>query len=241
VNAYFLFVFASLWGEPSLAARHWAMRYPDSVRAVTTLATYQMTEESALRAAQTISGFVERQPEHAYLQIQQLNILCRIDGMTDHSSLVRELHRRLPAVDFTYSAGNMLSQLFDASVSTKCTSVSPDTVAALAGSLRNNPRYVQDAQYNQFHYKLLAGITRYQGDTDAALAHLRVAIDYLPSSELNFMMVTALVDLGDFTAARDFMDTAHAAAPRNPLRAIEWHRDLDALAGYVDEMEKQGR
>lgn len=240
-NAYFLFVFASLWGEPSLAARHWAMRYPDSVRAVTTLATFQMTEESALRAAQTLSGFVQRQPQHAYLQIQQLNILCRIAGEADHSPLIRDLHRRLPDADFTYSAGSMLSQLFDASVSTDCNSVSPETVAALAESLRNNPRYVQDAQYNQFHHKLLAGIARYLGDTEAALAQLRVAIDYLPSTELNFMMVTALVDRGDFAAARKFMADAHAAAPKNPLRAIEWHRDLDALAGYVDEMEKRER
>jgi hypothetical protein len=241
INACFLFVFASHWGEPSMAARHWAMRYPDSVRAVTTLASYQMAEESALRGAQTLSQYVDHHPQHAYLRIQQLNILCRIAGGADHAPLVQELHRRLPAVNFTYTAGTMLSQLFDASVATECRSVNPDTVAGLARSLRKNPRYVQDPQYNQFHEKLLAGIARNQGDTDAALQHLRAAIKFSPSTELNFMMVTALVDLGDYAAAHKFMNDARAAAPRNPVRAAKWHRDLDELAGYVDEMEKHER
>ena len=237
VNAYFLYVFAALWGEPSLAARYWAIRYPDSVRAVTTLATYQMSEESALRAAQTLSQFVNRNPQHAYLRIQELNILCRIAAADDHAALVQILHRQLPDAKFTYTAGTMLSQLFDASVATECRSVDPGTVKQLAIALRNNPRYQADSQYNQFHHKLLAGIARYQGDTDATLANLRTAIDYRPSAELNFMMVTALVDLGRFAAARQFMADARAAAPGNPLRAALWGRELDELAGYVDEME----
>ncbi len=238
VNASFLYTFASLWGEPSMAARYWALRYPDSVRAVTTLASYQMAEESALRGAQTLSDYVDGHPQHAYLRIQQLNILCRIAGSADHDALVQELHRSLPDAGFTYTAGTMLSELFDASVATDCRSVSPETVKWLATSLRSNALYKGDAQYNQFHYKLLAGIDRYLGDSDAALAHLRTAIDYQPSSELNFMMVTGLVDLGQFAAAREFMDDARAAAPRNPLRAARWNRNLDELSGYVDEVEK---
>ena len=238
VNAYFLYVFASLWGEPSMAARHWAIQYPDSVRAMMTLATYQLSEESAVRGAKTLSRFVSDNPQHAYLRIQQLNIVCRIAGAADHTALVQELHRRLPDVDFTYTAGTMLSQLFDTSVATDCDSVSPDTVIALAESLHANRRYVHDSAYNQFHYKLLAGISRYKGDNIAALANLREAIAYQPSSELNFMMVTALVDTGEFAAARAFIDDARSAAPINPLRNAKWHRDLDELAGYVEELEK---
>ena len=238
INAYFLYVFASLWGEPSLAARHWALRYPDSVRAVTTLATYQMSEESAVRAAQTLARFARENPQHAYLRIQQLNIACRLAESEDHTALVQELHRRLPDVGFTYTAGTMLSQLFDASVATNCRSVGVDTVAALAESIHKNHRYQHDSQYNQFHFKLLAGIARYNGDSTTALRHLRTAIGYRPSSELNFMMVTALVDVGEFAAAREFVDDARMAAPANPLRAVKWNRDLDELVGYIDELEK---
>lgn len=239
VNAYFLYVFASLWGEPSMTARYWAMRYPDSVRAVTTLATYQLAEESAIRGAQTLAKFVRGNPQHAYLRIQQLNIACRLAESEDHTALVQELHRRLPDVEFTYTAGTMLSQLFDASVATNCKSVGVDTVASLADSLHKNYRYRHDHQYNQFHHKLLAGIARYSGDSERVLENLRSAIGYQPSSELNFMMVTALVDVGDFAAAHDFISDARRGAPRNPLRAVKWNRDLDELAMYVQELEKQ--
>jgi hypothetical protein len=52
------------------------------------------------------------------------------------------------------------------------------------------------------------------------------------------MMVSTLSDAGDFDAARKYIDDVRVAAPRNPLRAVVWHRDLDELAVYIDELEK---
>lgn len=238
LSAYFLFVFTSMWGEPSTSARYWAMRYPDSVRAVTTMATFQLTEEGPLRAAQTLDEFATRNPNHAYLRIQQLNLLCRIAPSANHAPVVDTLRRQLPSVDFTYTAGTMLSQLFDAVIATQCASLDSSGVIGLAKALRNNPRYVGEPLYNQFHEKLMAGIARREGDHQAVLSHLRNAIGFRPSAELNFMMVTTLVDMDQFDAARDFMEDARQAAPANPLRAAKWHRDLDELFVYVNEMEK---
>ena len=237
-NTYFLYVFASLWGEPSLASRHWAMTYPHSVRAVGTLASYQLDEEGPLRTLQTIDRFVIGHPQHAYLRIQELNLLCRYARDASHAQVVEQLERELPNVDFTYTAGKMLSQLFDGIVVTECPDVNLDTVVALARTLRSNPRYAADPVYNRFHYKLLAGIARYQGDQAATIDNLRNALTYGPSGELNMMMVTALGGDGDFDAAYDFIDDAKNNAPTNPLRAIKWRRDLDGLRAYIDELEK---
>lgn len=238
VNAYFLFVFASLWGEPSTSSRYWAMHYPDSVRAVTTMATYQMSEEGPMRTVATLDSFASRNPQHAYLRIQQLNLLCLIEGSADHSQLVRQLRQQLPSVKFTYTAGTMLSQLNDSVAATKCSGLDSNVVIGLAESLRDNPRYIAEPYYNQFHEKLMASIARSNGDHDKSIEHLRAAIALGPSSELNFMMVTVFVDSGQFDAARKFMDDARLAAPLNPLRAANWHRNLDELVIYVDEMEK---
>jgi len=238
INAYFLIVFASLWGDPSMASRHWAIRYPDSVRAVTTMASYQFAEEGPLRTVQTIDDFATRHPQHAYLRIQQLNLLCRFSETADHEQVVAQLHRELPSVTFTYTAGTMLSQLLDAAVASDCPAFSTRTVSALATVLRNNPRYVGDSAYNQFSEKLQAGIARYEGDHDATLEHLKAAIAYGPSAELNMMMVSTLGDVGEFDAARKYIDDVRVAAPWNPLRAANWHRDLDELAVYIDELEK---
>ena len=214
------------------------MQYPNSLRAVTTLATFQLAEEGPVRAIETLEGFVVEHPEHAYLRIQQLNLLCRIAPEADNGAVVERLQQQLPTVNFTFTAGTMLSQLFDAVVATQCSAANAATVADLATTLRNNPRYRNEPHYNQFHEKLLAAIARQQGDTDAMFEHLRAAIGYRPSAELNFMMVTALASVGRFAEAREFMEDARLAAPVNPVRAAKWHRDLDELVVYIDELEK---
>jgi hypothetical protein len=238
LNACFLYVFASLWGDPSATSRYWAMRYPDSVRAVMTMGTFQLPEEGPMRVLRTIDEFVARQPQHSYLRLQELNLLCRYATDSDHSQVLHQLDNNLAKVEFTFTAGTMLSQLFDGVVASECHDVRPDTVAAIATQLRNNPRYVAEPGYNQFHEKLLAGIARYQGDNAAAIEHVRAAISYRPSSELNMMMVTALASDGDFDAANKFIDDARVGGPLNPLHALKWRRDLDGLRAYIDELER---
>ena len=238
VCAYFLYSFASLSGQPSLASRYWATQYPQSVRAVTTMATYQLAEEGPLRTLATIDRFVIAQPQHAYLRIQELNLLCRVAPGQDHSAVLNELRRDLPGADFTYSAGTMLSQLLDAVAAGDCNGVDLATVGELADILQANPRYALNPSYNQFHHKLLAGIARLQGEFAASIDQLEQAIAYKPSSELNMMMVTALAGAGDFAAATDFIDSASERSPRNPMRALVWHRRLQKLRAYVRELER---
>jgi len=237
INAYFLYVFASLWGEPSLASRHWALRYPDSVRATTSLAGYQLIEEGPQRTIQTIRRFSAQHPGHAYLRIQELNISCLFGVETDIAAVVAELEQALSNVNFTYTAGTMLSQLFSTSTQGGC-EIDPHTVRRLAVALQQNGRYVNDPYYSQFHHKLLAGIARHQGDHAAAIAHLRTAISYWATSELNMMMVTALAGAGDFRGAENFINNAMLDKPVNPLKAIAWQRDLEGLRAYIRELEK---
>lgn len=238
-GAFLLHGFASLWGEPSLAARYWAMRYPDSHRAVSNLAGYQLQEEGPLRALQTIDRFVLDNPVHAYMRIPELNLRCRYLPGEDHGQVVEQLLRGLPEATFTYTAGSMLSELTTTVSATACNGIGPDTLRALAESLRSNPRYARDRLYNQFHFRLLAAIARRDGDIRGAIEALQKAIEYAPSSELNMMMVTALADAGNFDAAREFIDDALLQGPQHPLRALRWRRDLEGLRAYTRELEKQ--
>jgi hypothetical protein len=237
VNAYFLYVFASLWGESSLASRYWALRYPDSVRAVTSLATYQLVEEGPQRTIETIQRFAVEHPEHAYLRVQELNLTCLFAEEVSLVPIVNGLEHSLSNVAFTYSAGTMLSQLFTTSTQGRC-EIEPNTVLRLATALQQNHRYINDPYYSQFHYKLLAGISRHQGDHETSLAHLQTAISYWPTSELNMMMVTALAGAGDLKGADTFINNAMLDKPANPLKAISWQRDLEGLRAYIRELEK---
>lgn len=237
-NAFLLYSFASLWGEPSLASRYWAMRYPESVRAVTNLATYQLTEEGVPRAMQTLRDFSAAYPEHAYLHIQVVNLGCQIAPEIDRGADIARLESELTRVTFTYTAGTMLGQLFATTTVRDCPGLDATAVIRLAEALRSNPRYAGDPAYNRFHHKLLASIARHRGDFEATLAHLEDAIAHRPSSELNMMMVTSLADRGDFDRAREFIENARNAGPKHPLRSIVWHRDLDDLVAYVSALEQ---
>ncbi len=238
VNAGFLYTFASLSGDPSTSSRYWTFHYPHSVRAVTTMATFQLAEEGPVRALQTLDRFAAQRPRYGYLRIQELNLRCRIMPDADHTVVLQQLERLLPGVDFTFTAGRMLSQLFDTVAAAECRGVDPGTVAALAERLRGNPRYAQHPAYNQFHHKLLAGIARQSGDLEQTIGELERAIGYGATSELNMLMVATLGSAGDFDAAREFIDGAQSAAPLNPVRSIAWRRDLDNLRDYIDELER---
>ena len=237
-GAFFLHGFASLSGEPSSASRYWALKYPDSVRAVTTMATYQLSEEGPIRTLSTIDRFVTERPQFAYLRIQELNLRCMYMSQENHEAVLVELRRELPNVDFTYTAGTMLSQFLSTVISVNCNGIGPDTVAELADILRQNPRYIQGPLYNQFHHKLMAGIARQKGDYDATIDHLERAIARRGTNELNMMMVTALGGAGDFDGANEFIDAALQRQPGHPLRAVAWRSNLEKLREYINELER---
>ncbi len=211
------------------------------MRAVTNMARYQLEQDGPLWAAQTLDDFVVAHPEHAYLRIQELNLLCMSAPETNHAGVLGHLEQELPQAKFTYTAGTMLSELLDTVSDSACHGVRPAKVAQIAGWLQSNPRYQGDRGYNQFHYKLLAAVARIDGDLDRALEYLDRAMRYRPSSELNTMMVTGLASAGDFDGALKFIDDSHEKAPQNPVRRLGWRRDLDKLRLYILELEAQAK
>jgi len=240
-SALLLYLLASMSGDPSTSSRYWAVRYPDSVRAVTTMASYQLTEEGPIRALATLDNFIVGHPAHGYLRIQELNIRCLVMPAEDHSLVIRQLHQQLPSADFTFTAGRMLSQLTSTVASRDCRGVDLQTVEEISMALLENPRYAAVPGYQQFHHKLLASLARQQGRMDVALDQLKQAIGWQPAADLNMMMVTALADDGQFDNARQFIESAMRSAPRNPFWARSWRRQLRELRDYVDELERYSR
>ena len=202
---------------------------------------YQLDEEGPSRALQTIDSFVTAQPEFAYMRIPALNLLCQTAPDQDHRQVVEQLERELPNIDFTYTTAKMLFQLFNTASGLTCEGVRPGTVASLATMLCDNPRYTNEPLYNQFHQKLLAVIAGQNGDYNATIDHLRKALAHGQSSELNLMMVTALVGAGKFDAARNFIDDAESRGPANPVKALMWQRHLDSLRAQVFKLEQNLR
>ncbi len=242
-NAWSLYAFASLQGDPSLAARFWAVKHPDSPRAVANLAAYQMSEESVDTAISTLHDFVERNPRYAYFRIQELNLTCLVAPQRLDAADIDEVRAQLDGTDLSFVASEMLLQLYQTAASADCRAVDVGTVVELAGALLANPRYAGNPRYNQIHHMLMATIRRAGGDTPAALAHLDRALTFGPSVDVIRMKTITLAVDGDTAAARAFLDDVAPSVPLNPIKALRWRRIFTGLYDYVDavELELQGQ
>jgi tetratricopeptide (TPR) repeat protein len=239
VNAWFLYSFSVLSGQPSIAARYWADIYPESTRAVTSVAMYRLEEEGLLPALQTIESFVTEKPEYGYMRLLQLNLLCQYAPKQDQRWVLDRLERDLPAVDYLRTAPGMLFDLLNTSSRTSCRAVDAETVATLATVLRGNPRYENEPLFNRSYHVLLADIAHRRGRYKEEIDHLRRALTHWPTSNLNEKMVRAMIDADDFDRARKFINESRDLAPANPIMAMRWQRDLDALHDYVGEIEHE--
>ena len=239
VNAGILFGVTSMWGNPLLAATLWHSQDPGSVRAATTLASQRLAGLGPEPAIETLRDFARSSPQHAYIRIPELNLACMTSPGLDHSDLVDDLEARLPGAAFSLTAGEMLDQLLTTALDDRCDSVRPDTVAALAAAIMQNPSYSGSSRYTQFHHMLMARIARAGGDSAATLEHLATANDIQPGDDLNMMTVMALVEANRFDAARSFIGEARHRLSAQPLRRYNSSRHLDDLLRYVNEAETQ--
>jgi hypothetical protein len=233
-----LFTTTSMWGKPLLAASYWYNHNPSSVRAATTLSSQQLIEMGPHVTIETLRDFATRNPEHAYIRIPELTLSCRVAPDEDHSRIVEDLKAALPLITFSHAPGEMLDDLLTTALAGDCESVDADVVAELAAAVLKNPKYGSNKRYNQFHHILMARMARALGKGEATLEHLGRAIDLIPTDELNMMTVTALIDVGRFDEAREFIEGATDRLPAQPLRRIASQKNLEELMLYVDEMEK---
>jgi tetratricopeptide (TPR) repeat protein len=241
VNAWFLYSFATLWGDSSLAARYWANRYPDSPRAVLRMATFRLAEDGPGPALQTIDSFVTANPEHAYMYISALNLLCQLDPENDYRKIIARLEQELPKIHYNNVTSWMLVELLQTAEKSNCNGVDGETVTLLAKILRSNPDYAVQPTYNKFYFKTLAYVAWQQGKYDETIHYLRQVIDYGRGSDVNVMMVMALGNLGRFDDAREFIDQVRNLAPLHPAKAAIWQQELDNLSEYVQQLEQKTR
>lgn len=239
VNAWFLYSFASLHANPTVATRYWVQLNPSSARAVGNLVTQQFADEGSPAALDTLTAFVAKHPRHAYMGIQELNIRCRLNANAPDDGRAASLELALQRADFSYTAGQMLSQLATTVFAAPCNAVGPERLMALAESLQSNPRYRDDPLYQRMHQTLLASIKRQMGRYDETLQHLQRAQEFRATAELVMMTTMTLVESGQVDAAEQYLQEKMSEVPRHPLKAIGWKRNIEDLQRYVGAASSQ--
>jgi hypothetical protein len=239
VNAWFLYSFASLQGEPRLAAHYWVAKYPDSARAVTNLVKYQLSDENTDLAIDTIRDFTGRHPRHATLHIQELDLMCKYRPAELQAGRVDDVRKQLGGSKLDFVALQKLMELYSTASEMRCPAVSPEAVIQLAEELRANPEYAGHPRYNMVHYMLLSSMQQRLGDDAAAMASLRKAYDFQPNADVVLLMTVTLAGSNDIAGAREFLDRAASDEPANPIKAIRWRRSINRLYDYIDALEAE--
>ena len=237
VNAFVLFGLASLWGSPAQAFPYWQQRFPNSIHAATAALGLQLQSEGPESTREALHHLVAARPEVGYMAIYELHLSCTIEPRKDHRRSVAELELSLKDVDFSYTTLTMLNGLIEATNETPCNGVDIVAVKRLAESVMTNPSYRVNVGYSQKHHQLMALIAQLQGNSGRAISHLERAIEYMPSTALNHMMVVTHVAEDDFTAARAFVNKARRNAPYDPMKRFVWLDTLQSLSHYIDEIE----
>jgi protein O-mannosyl-transferase len=236
LSALVLYSHTTLWGNPPAAARYWQEHFPESVRAATTAARYRLASEGLQGTQQALHRVVEQNPAAGFVKIPELSLSCISAPDADHSRIVADLRRLLKNSDFNYTVATMLSELFTTVSRAECNGVDGGTVRMLADTLLTNRRYKADPRYNHLHHQLIARILRHDGKYEQAIEHLRTAMRYQRSADLNMMMVTTYADAQDFDAARAFIEQARENLPWQPMKRFVWSTRLDTLSRYVDRL-----
>lgn len=240
-NAAVLFGEASLWGNPPLAARYWQVQFPDSVRAATTAAQYRLAAEGPQGAIQSMHAIVSRHPEAGYVLIPALNLSCIAAPQADHSNELRQLTDALPGVDFSFTVGNMLSDLYTTATRIDCEGVNGAAVMKLAQAVMQNPRYIDNGGYIRLHHQLMARMLRDEGKFEQAIHHLRRAGDYGSDAALDMMIVTTHADALEYETAREYIANARKDLPFHPFRRFVRKSGLEELDIYLTALEESER
>jgi tetratricopeptide (TPR) repeat protein len=238
VNTGILFGITSLWGSPLQAATYWYVQQPDSVRAASNLADRQLKEMGPAVAIVTLQEFASRYPEHAYVRIPELRLICINWPDRKSAAAVDHLEALLPSAAFSYTSLNMLDRLFVAITQENCTNVRADDAVILANALLSNPRYGRNARYSQMHHMLMARMADMAGETKVALEHLTQAADYGPNDDVYMMLATTLIAAQRFDEAREYIRSALADLPLQPLRRYNSRKLLEQLNDYANELER---
>ena len=237
LNAFVLFGLSSLWGNPAQAFPYWQQHFPNSMFAATAALEIRLLVEGPESTKHALHELVAARPEAGYLSIYELSLSCTVEPHADHRKKVTELERSLPQVDFSYTTATMLEDLLEEGTRTECNGVDTSAVKRLAQSVMKNPSYRINRSYNQRHQQLMALIAQLEGNVKQAIRHLEQAIEYMPSNELNQMMVVTHVAKNDFEAARAFVDNARRNAPFEPMKRFVWLGKLQSLSQYIDISE----
>lgn len=234
LQALVLLGVTSLWGSPGEALTYWKSHFPNSRYAVTAVLPHQLSAEGPERMLKQLQALTSENSEFMDLKLYELKLSCEVRPQYDHTGLVDGLRRSLQHADFTYTTLSVLSDLTDYP---DCNGVTNTTIGELALALNQNPRYERDPIYNHLHHMLMGQLAQQDGNFELAISHLKQAMKYRWTNDLNLMIVLTYISQQQFEEAHQHIEEARENAPLHPLRRYVWYTKLGELTELLTSSE----
>jgi tetratricopeptide (TPR) repeat protein len=214
---------ASLWGQPGVQARIWALNNPQSARAQATAAMALLDAGQPQRAASLLLPLWRDNPGELQLAFNYASARCAGDGLDrDDIELVR---RALASAQGSQLLANQwLGRAMATAVSGSCRGLTLDAVGMWLQAAEANISFGAPGVREQDLFPLLGELALYRQQDQLAAQLFGRALQSHPNPDFAARLVSTLASHGRFAAALALLDAyerMHVPAPK-PSAGMAW-------------------
>ncbi|HJU39731.1 MAG TPA: tetratricopeptide repeat protein [Tahibacter sp.] len=234
---------AKLWGNPVEQAIVWAALSPDSPRAQSNAAQYEMNTGDPAAAQARLLEALARHPDELQLALNLLAARCRLGsvGTADVDAITQALRNAQHSLQLTFKwLDNMVAPV----AAGECPGLELAQLEAMIVTARANPRLNNAAGRAQELEHIIGRIALLRGDPDQALLHFNLGLDAEPRPVVVLKQAALLASAGHPRQALvhlDRFERARAMAAKPPFGMARIHAWVLARQGYFDTEYRQLR
>lgn len=229
------FAHASLWGQPSLAARMWAAAGESSERAQQYLSQQLLREGDHPAAWLVLDEAGARPGGSATLLLQSIHVGCGIDEARHRAERFDELMERTPTTSLSFAFHDGIRKLSAAIAEGSCDGLEHHALLSLIDRLRQNPKYVANASLRKFLLQAEAQVFVDMGRGDDALEVVRQIYDVQPDTDTAVDIALQYLIRGNEALAREYLMRERSRQNASQFVSETDRLKLDAVSSLVSE------
>jgi len=225
---------ASVWSQPELLAKTWAVMNPGSSRAQATAAMFDTAAGRPGAAMARLAPIWRQRPGDVQIAFNYVDAACNAGGLSaaDAQALGRSIREADAGIRLMHG---WLSKAIDAAAAGSCAGMDLDTVSGWVAAMAANPGFASAADHGQEIEPLLGKIALARGDRTAALSHFDRALSTFPTPDTAARQAAMLASAGAFEQALAHLDHYAVLEPHahQPARGMPYlHAKVLAWQGY---------